>query len=97
MESLYSLISRFQVRWDPRREDQTFFVQSAALHMVYYYIQITIHRPFIPTFRKESSLSFPAFVICASAARASSHVADALRKRCPTATTPNILVRAPIG
>ena len=90
----YSLISRVSVRWDPRRENQTFFVQSSALHVAYYFIQITIHRPFIPTFRKESSLSFPAFAICASAARASSHVADALRKRYPRSTTPNIIVRA---
>src|SRR5258707_13233580 len=93
MVPCYSLISDFLVRWDPRRENQTFFVQSAALHVAYYFIQITIHRPFIPTSRKESSLSFPAFVICASAARASSHVSDALRKRCPIATTPNIIVR----
>jgi hypothetical protein len=80
------------LRWDPQRENQTFFVQSAALHVAYYFIQITIHRPFIPTFGKESSLSFPAFAICGSAARASSHVADALRKRCPIATTPNIIL-----
>ena len=92
--ALYLLIGCFAVRWDPRRENQTFFVQSAALHVAYYFIQITIHRPFIPTFGKESSLSFPAFAICGSAARASSHVADALRKRCPIATTPNIIVRA---
>jgi hypothetical protein len=82
------------VRWDPQRENQTFFVQSAALRVAYYFIQITIHRPFIPSFRKESSLSFPALTICASAARACSNVADALRKKYPILTAPNILVRA---
>src|SRR5260221_3658843 len=90
----FSLILHSAVRWDPQRENQTFFVQSAALRVAYYFIQITIHRPFIPSFRKEGSLSFPALAICASAARACSHVADALRKRNPNLTTPNILVRA---
>jgi hypothetical protein len=81
------------VRWDPQREDQTFFFQSAALRLAYYFIQITIHRPFIPSFRKESSLSFSALAICASAARACSHVADAVGKRYPALSSPNILVR----
>ncbi|KAI0298020.1 fungal-specific transcription factor domain-containing protein [Multifurca ochricompacta] len=78
------------LRWDPQRENQTFFIQSAALRVAYYFIQITIHRPFIPSFRKESTLSFPALTICASAARACSHVADALRKRYPMLAAPNI-------
>ncbi|KAI9511919.1 fungal-specific transcription factor domain-containing protein [Russula earlei] len=82
------------LRWDPEREDRTFFVQSAALRAAFYFIQITIHRPFIPSVRKESSLSFPALAICASAARACSHVTDALRKRYPASTTPNILLPA---
>jgi len=80
------------LRWDPERENQTFFVQSAALRASYYFIQITIHRPFIPSFRKEGSLSFPALAICASAARACSHVTHALRKRYPTLTMPNIIL-----
>ncbi|KAI0248861.1 hypothetical protein BJV78DRAFT_1363240 [Lactifluus subvellereus] len=78
------------LRWDPQRENQTFFVQSASLRIAFYFIQITIHRPFIPSFHKESSLSFPALAICASAARACSHVADALRKRYPILSAPNI-------
>ena len=83
---------QFVVGWDPQRENQTFFVQSASLRIAYYFIQITIHRPFIPSFRKEGSLSFPALAICASAARACSHVADALRKRYPILSAPNIQV-----
>ncbi|KAH9992244.1 fungal-specific transcription factor domain-containing protein [Russula compacta] len=77
------------LRWDPQREDMTFFVQSAALRIAYNFIQITIHRPFIP---KEGSLSFPALAICASAARACSHIADAWRKRLPHLHSPNIIL-----
>ncbi|KAI0260431.1 fungal-specific transcription factor domain-containing protein [Gloeopeniophorella convolvens] len=78
------------LRWDPSRENQTFFVQSAAMHIAYYFIQITIHRPFIPSFHKESALSFPALAICASAARALSHISDALRIKHPALAAPNI-------
>lgn len=93
MVACFLLIPHPTVRWDPQQENQTLFVQSAALRVAYYFIQITIHRPFIPSFQKEGSLSFPALAICASAARACSHVADALRKRYPSLAAPNILVR----
>jgi len=94
MVVIVSLDLHFAVRWDPQRENQIFFIQSATLRIAYYFIQITIHRPFIPSFRKESSLSFTALAICGSAARAISHVADALRKRYPTFAAPAILVSA---
>ncbi|KAI0058762.1 hypothetical protein BV25DRAFT_1196308 [Artomyces pyxidatus] len=77
------------LRWDPTRENITHFLQSAALHASYYFVQITIHRPFIPSSRKPSCLSFPSLAICANAARACSHVADAQRRRMPNATSPN--------
>ncbi|KAI9429440.1 fungal-specific transcription factor domain-containing protein [Lactarius psammicola] len=51
------------LRWDPHREDETFFVQSASLRSTYYFIQIAIHRPFIPSSREGSSLSFAALAI----------------------------------
>ncbi|KAH9055007.1 fungal-specific transcription factor domain-containing protein [Lactarius vividus] len=82
------------LRWDPQREDETSFVQSASLRSAYYFIQITIHRPFIPSSGKGSSLSFAALAICASAARAYSHVADAMRKRYPIRTSPSIILPA---
>ncbi|KAN0130569.1 Fungal specific transcription factor domain containing protein [Lactarius tabidus] len=82
------------LRWDPHREDETFFVQSANLRASYYFIQIAIHRPFIPSSRKGSSLSFAALAICASAARAYSHVADAMRKKYPLRTSPNTIMPA---
>ena len=48
----------------------------------------------IPSSRKGSSLSFAALTICISAARAYSHVADALQKKYPLHTSPLIIVRA---
>lgn len=69
------------LRWDPTREDMRFFNQSANLHVTYYHLQILIHRPFIPSPRKPSPLSFPSLAICTNAARSSSHVIDIHMKR----------------
>jgi hypothetical protein len=70
-----------------------FFNQSALLHAYYYHIQILIHRPFIPSPRKPSPLSFPSLAICANAARSCSRVIDIQRHRSGTAF-PHILVSA---
>ncbi|TFY61087.1 hypothetical protein EVG20_g7194 [Dentipellis fragilis] len=69
------------LRWDPTREDDTFFLQSASLYSLYYHLQILIHRPFIPSPRKPSPLSFPSLAICTNAARSCSHVVDVQRRR----------------
>ncbi len=69
------------VRWDPKREDSLLFQQSVLLYATYYHLQILIHRPFIPSPRKPSPLSFPSLAICTNAARSCSHVAEVMRKR----------------
>ena len=69
------------VRWDPNREDPTFFCQSAFLHVSFYHLQILIHRPFIPTPRKSSSVTFPSLTICANAARTAARIIDAQIQR----------------
>ena len=69
------------VRWDPNREDPIFFCQSAFLHVVFYHLQILIHRPFISTPRKPSSVAFPSLAICANAARTSVRIIDAQIRR----------------
>ena len=69
------------VRWDPNREDDNLFNQSVFLYVTYYYIQITIHRPFIPSPRKPARLSFPSLAICTNAARSCSHIVDIHMKR----------------
>ena len=62
-------------------ENLVFLGQSALLYASYYTLQITIHRPFIPSPRKPSPLSFPSLAICTNAARSSIHVLDVQYKR----------------
>ncbi|KAJ7771013.1 fungal-specific transcription factor domain-containing protein [Mycena maculata] len=64
------------LRWDPNRRDDIFFDQSAMLYCVYYQVQMTIHRPFIPMIRKGAATALPSLAICTNAARSCSHVAD---------------------
>lgn len=64
------------LRWDPKREDETHFHQSAVLYSAYYQLQIAIHRPFIPNRGKQPSMALPALAICTNAARSCSHVVD---------------------
>ena len=66
----------YPVRWDPTRENLLFLNQSANLHANYYQLQIAVHRPFIPSPRKPSPLSFPSLAICTNAARSCIHVLD---------------------
>ena len=69
------------VRWDPTRENVLFLNQSANLYANYYQLQIAVHRPFIPSPRKPSPLSFPSLAICTNAARSCIHVLDVQYKR----------------
>ncbi|KAG0702839.1 fungal-specific transcription factor domain-containing protein [Suillus ampliporus] len=69
------------LRWDPNRDINDFFLQSHTLYSSYYHVQILIHRPFIPSPRKPSPLSFPSLAICTNAARSCSHVLDIYRRR----------------
>lgn len=77
------------MRWDPNREDDTFFGQSASLYATYYHLQIIVHRPFIPSPRKPSVLSFPSLAICTNAARSCIHVLDVQFTRTGTASMNN--------
>ncbi|KIY69850.1 hypothetical protein CYLTODRAFT_420291 [Cylindrobasidium torrendii FP15055 ss-10] len=69
------------LRWDPNRENLVFFQQSSILYITYYHLQILVHRPFIPTPRNPSPLSFPSLAICTNAARSMSHVVDRQSRR----------------
>ncbi|KAF8150167.1 fungal-specific transcription factor domain-containing protein [Crassisporium funariophilum] len=80
------------LRWDPNREDDTFFNQSVALYASYYHIQILIHRPFIPSPSKPSPLSFPSLAICTNAARSCSHIVDIHRRRKLVPLAPQVQV-----
>ncbi|KAK7034652.1 Gypsy retrotransposon integrase-like protein 1 [Paramarasmius palmivorus] len=69
------------LRWDPQREDSLFFQQSAALYTTYYWVQIQIHRPFIPKVGRSSGSALPSLTICVNAARSCANVVDAVRTR----------------
>jgi hypothetical protein len=60
------------VKWDTTGQnfrDLRWFLQSASLYSRDYHLQILVHRPFIPSSRKPSPLSFPSLAICTNAAR----------------------------
>ncbi|KAF9256487.1 hypothetical protein L218DRAFT_991408 [Marasmius fiardii PR-910] len=68
------------LRWDPAREDATFFSQSVMLYSIYYYTQILVHRPFV-SISKLGTTSFPPWVICTTAARSAIHIMDLEEQR----------------
>ena len=68
-----------------------FLNQSAFLYTTYYFLQITIHRPYIPLPRKPSPLSFPSLAICTNAARSCIHVLDVQYNRSTQSTYQNIV------
>ncbi|EJU04909.1 hypothetical protein DACRYDRAFT_114226 [Dacryopinax primogenitus] len=81
------------LKWDPSVEDSLWFDQSATLFSTYYQLQILIHRPFIPSPRRPSPLSFPSLAICSNAARSSAHICEHVRRRKAT-ILPGIIVSA---
>ncbi|KAH9173662.1 fungal-specific transcription factor domain-containing protein [Lactarius sanguifluus] len=74
------------LKWDTTGQnfrELVWFLQSASLYSHYYHLQILVHRPFIPSPRKPSPLSFPSLAICTNAARSCAHVVDLQRRRAP--------------
>ncbi|KAF5345064.1 hypothetical protein D9758_010410 [Tetrapyrgos nigripes] len=69
------------LRWDAQAQNNTFFSQSAILHSMYYWVQIQIHRKFIPRPGQKSTLSFPSLAICANAARSCIRVVETYFKQ----------------
>ncbi|KAI0028750.1 fungal-specific transcription factor domain-containing protein [Vararia minispora EC-137] len=61
------------LKWDPGRDDEQFFWQSAHLFGYYYHLQMILHRPFI-TSSKQNTFYFPSLAICVNAARSCSHI-----------------------
>ncbi|KAK0207606.1 fungal-specific transcription factor domain-containing protein [Armillaria fumosa] len=84
------------LRWDPHKLNQYHFDQSALLYSTYYWVQMQVHRKFIPspnTSKDPEKLNsgFPSLSICANAARSCSHIVDTHAKTRILAL-PNILV-----
>ncbi|KAJ7801300.1 fungal-specific transcription factor domain-containing protein [Mycena olivaceomarginata] len=75
------------LRWNPEHPPQgTFFDQSAILFIAYNYVRIAIHRQYIQNATNAISLS-----ICAGAARAVLHTADAWLRKRQRIPLPNII------
>jgi len=53
------------VRWDSSRPGR----HAAFTFTIFHYLQILVHRPYIPTSKTQSPLSFPSLLIATSAAR----------------------------
>ncbi|PPQ71792.1 hypothetical protein CVT24_006143 [Panaeolus cyanescens] len=68
------------LRWNPNCKNDLFLKQSAALHATYYHLQILIHRPFIPSPRNPTPITFPSLAICTNAARSCCHVLESFSK-----------------
>ncbi|KAF5346558.1 hypothetical protein D9758_013447 [Tetrapyrgos nigripes] len=68
--------------WEKQNPDPIFFTQSTLLYSWYYWIQISVHRRFIPRPMDGSGiLSFPSLAICTNAARSCLRVCEAYVKR----------------
>ncbi|KAF9010744.1 fungal-specific transcription factor domain-containing protein [Cyathus striatus] len=69
------------LRWNPNCTDDLLLKQSAALHASYYDLQILVHRPFIPSPRRNPRPSaFPSLAICTNAAKLCCHVLESFHK-----------------
>ncbi|KAK0466120.1 fungal-specific transcription factor domain-containing protein [Desarmillaria tabescens] len=62
------------LRWNPDRADLLHFHQSATLLLLYYHLQMLIHRPFIKS--PSSDFDSPSLSICTNAAHSCSHIAE---------------------
>jgi len=78
------------VKWDPHRENPLFFDQSTALYLLFYYVQMQIHRPIM---QKDSPMSYTSLAICTNAARACGHVLD-IQFRRRILSLPQVIISA---
>ncbi|KIK55564.1 hypothetical protein GYMLUDRAFT_1017968, partial [Collybiopsis luxurians FD-317 M1] len=62
------------LKYNPHQKDNVFAHQSAMLYIVFYWVQIQVHRPFISRPGQKSALTFPSLAICANAARSCVHL-----------------------
>ncbi|KAJ3762912.1 fungal-specific transcription factor domain-containing protein [Lentinula raphanica] len=71
------------VKWDPNRKDPVFRQQSVILYTTYYWVQVQVHKAFIPRPGQESILTFPSLAICANAARYCIHASELQSPKIP--------------
>ncbi|KAF5339483.1 hypothetical protein D9758_015314 [Tetrapyrgos nigripes] len=81
------------LKWDPNNPNPVFFHQSVMLYTSYYWVQIIVHKPFIPKPGSTPDVSFPSMAICANAARSCCHVMEVLHfKRGGFLPMPNVIM-----
>ncbi|THV03670.1 hypothetical protein K435DRAFT_747568 [Dendrothele bispora CBS 962.96] len=67
---------------DQQHKTSLFFSQSALLYTTYYWVQIQVHRPFIPhPSQSTGALSLSSLAICTSAAKSMIHVCETYCRR----------------
>ncbi|THU84638.1 hypothetical protein K435DRAFT_783681 [Dendrothele bispora CBS 962.96] len=64
------------LKWNSQHEDERIFLQSTILYTMYYWVQIQVHRRFIPRPGQASRSMFPSLAICTNAARSCIRVAE---------------------
>ncbi|KIY48718.1 hypothetical protein FISHEDRAFT_9727, partial [Fistulina hepatica ATCC 64428] len=69
------------LRWDPNRNDETFFAQSATLMSLYHHFRILSHHPFVPSGGDMSAVSQMCILTCVNAARSCAHISDVQIRR----------------
>ncbi|KAF5380801.1 hypothetical protein D9757_007124 [Collybiopsis confluens] len=71
------------VKWDPNRKDPVSKQQSVILYTTYYWVQVQVHKAFIPRPGQQSILTFPSLAICANAARSCIQAAELQSPKVP--------------
>ncbi|KAF5350768.1 hypothetical protein D9758_010394 [Tetrapyrgos nigripes] len=69
------------LKWESQQQNDTFFHQSAIIHSMYYWVQIQVHRRFIPGPGQTSEGKFPSLAICMNAARSCIRVIESALRR----------------
>ncbi|KAK1222311.1 Gypsy retrotransposon integrase-like protein 1 [Marasmius sp. AFHP31] len=69
------------LKWDPKMSNPVFFQQSSMLYCTYHWVQVQVHRPFIPRPGQDPILPFPSMAICSNATRKTIHILQTLQTR----------------
>lgn len=67
------------MKWDSDHLNDAYFEDATALGLIYHYVQMTIHRPFLTALlddKKPSPLAFNSLAVCTTAARAASTILE---------------------
>ncbi|KAK7439588.1 Gypsy retrotransposon integrase-like protein 1, variant 2 [Stygiomarasmius scandens] len=69
------------LKWDPQQAHQIFFQQSSSLYASYYWVQMFVHKAFIPKRGTTPTTTLPSMTICVNAARSCCRVMEIHHRR----------------